>query len=131
MGEGPTSDPVNATTDQYCEYYIVIYITYTVHVSFMYITYIVLHYMVFLLFFFFLLLDPGPVQDIKYSSSSDGSLLNVSFSTDQLLSNGVVLEYVVSLILYTGGKEQVRRVNASVDAVLVQFNGLGKIKSLI
>ena len=80
---------------------------------------------------FFLLLDPGPVQDIKYSSSSNGSLLNVSFSTDQLLSNGVVLEYVVSLILYTGGREQKRRVNASVDAVLVQFNGLGKIKSLI
>ena len=39
VGEGPTSDPVNATTDQYCEYYTVIYIIYTVHVS-LYVHYI-------------------------------------------------------------------------------------------
>ena len=72
---------------------------------------------------------PGPVVGVAYTSSSDGSLLSVSFSsTNQPHSNGIIRNITVSLVLYTGrGSVQSSTVNASMDN-LVLFTALSEFK---
>ncbi|XP_019858755.1 PREDICTED: receptor-type tyrosine-protein phosphatase F-like [Amphimedon queenslandica] len=71
---------------------------------------------------------PGPVVDVTYTPSSDGSSLNVSFSsTNQPYSNGMIMNYTVSLVLYTGRDSiQSSTVNTSLDNVVVTFTALSK-----